>query len=338
MKRVAIALGLLGLAVAIALVARAGLRSVMDAVALAGWPLLWLVPLRLVPIALDAVAWRVLLAPRDEGGLASWPVLVAVASVREAVNRLLPVAGVGGELVGIRIVIRRGVPAAATAASVIAEVVLTLLNLVLFAALGLALLLARARGGTSLDAMLIGLLLALPLPLGGLWLISEGRLIGWLERFSSLVTGRGGARPAWLESMSAFKAELSALARRRGRLVLATLWQLAGMVAGASEVWLALRLLGHPVGVSTSVIIESVVLFARNVAFAVPAGLGAQEAAIVVICAAVGLDQDLAIGLALAKRMREVLFGVPALVGWHLWESFGGAPLLDARSASRSRE
>jgi len=338
MKRVAIALGLVGLAVAIVLVARAGLRSVMDAVAVAGWSLLWLVPLRLVPIALDARGWRVLLAPRDPDRRASWPVLVAVASVRESVNRLLPVAGVGGELVGIRIVTRRGVPAAAAAASVIAEVVLTLLSLVLFAALGLALLFAQARGGASLDAMWIGLMLALPLPLGGLWLISEGRLVGWLERFSSLVTGGGAARPAWLESMAVFEAELSAVARRRGRLVLATLWQLAGMIAGAAEVWLALRLLGHPVGVATAVIIESIVVFARNVAFAVPAGLGAQEAAIVLTCAAVGLDQELAIGLALAKRMREVLFGVPALIGWHLWESFGGAPLLQARSAPKSRE
>jgi len=62
---------------------------------------------------------------------------------------LLPVAGVGGELVGVRIVVRRGLEPAPVATSVITEVVLTLLCLVLFAALGLALLVASVPGRTT---------------------------------------------------------------------------------------------------------------------------------------------------------------------------------------------
>jgi hypothetical protein len=64
-----------------------------------------------------------------------------------------------------------------------------------------------------------------------------------------------------------------------------------------------------------------VVLFVRNLAFAVPAGLGAQEAVIVLAGGILGLDQQAALELALAKRMREILFGIPALIGWHAWES-----------------
>jgi putative membrane protein len=337
-KRVAYLLGLLGLAAAIVLVARARWHSVLDALAAAGWPLLFLVPMRLVPIGLDAFGWRLLLAPRDPRGRAGWPVLVAVATVREAVNQLLPVAGVGGEVVGIRILTRLGLEAAPVAASVITEVVLTVLCLVLFAALGLALLLGIARGGAALDALRFALLLALPVPLAGLWLIGEGRLVAWLERFATLVTGGRGQPPAWLASMPVFEVELAALARSRGRLALTTLLQLLGMMAGAAEVWLALRLLGHPVGVVPAVVIESAVLFVRNLAFAIPAGLGAQEAGIVLICAAVGLDQELAIGLALARRMREVLFGVPALLGWHAWESAGGLSSVRGGSARESQD
>jgi putative membrane protein len=332
MKRIAYALGLAGLAAAIALVARAGWQAVLDALAAAGWPLLWLLPLHVVPLALDALGWRVLLAPRDAHARARWPVLLLVAMVREAVNRLLPVAGVGGELVGVRIVTGRGLDPTPVAASVVTEVVLTLLSLVLFAALGLAMLLALTARGADLNGLELSVLVALAVPLAGLWLISEGRLAAWLGRLASLVTGTSSQAPPWLASMPAFEAELSALARRRGRLALTTLLQLAGMMAGASEVWLALRLLGHPVSVEAALIIESVVLFVRNLAFAVPAGLGAQEAGIVLICAAVGLDQELAIGLALAKRMREVLFGLPALLGWHLWESMRAVPGIPAAS------
>ncbi len=326
MKRLVYALGLLGLAVAIALVARAGWHAVLDAMAVAGLPLLWLVPLRIAPVALDALGWRVLLAPRDEHHRAGWLVLVAVAAVREAVNRLLPVAGVGGELVGIRIVARRGVEPTSAAASVITEVVLTLASLVLFAALGLALMLGVAHGAASLENLLIGLLLASPIPLAGLWLINEGRMVVWLERFAKLVAGTTGQAPAWLSSIPAFEAELSALARRRARLAWCVLLQLLAMVTGAAEVWLVLRLLGHPIGVVPAIIIESAVLFVRNLAFAIPAGLGAQEAGIVLVCGALGLGQETAVGLALAKRMREVLFGLPALLGWHVWESLRGLP------------
>jgi hypothetical protein len=213
---------------------------------------------------------------------------------------------------------------------VVTEVVLTLLSLVLFAAFGLAMLFALTARGVELNGLELGVLIALAVPLAGLWLISEGRLAAWLGRLATLVTGASSQAPPWLASMPAFEAELSALARRRGRLALATLLQLAGMMAGASEVWMALRLLGHPVSVEAALIIESVVLFVRNLAFAIPAGLGAQEAGIVLICAAVGLNQELAIGLALAKRMREVLFGLPALLGWHLWESMRGIPGIPA--------
>lgn len=335
MKRAAYLLGLAGLAAAIALIAHAGWQLVLAALAAAGPALLWLVPLRLVPIGLDAIAWRALLAPRDDHGGARWPVLLCVAVVREAVNRLLPVAGVGGELVGIRILVRRGVEAAAAAASVITEVVLTTLSLVLFAAFGLALFLASSGGDSSLHSIALGVALALPLPVACLWLIGEGRLVRWLKRFASVITGSAGEAPGWLQSIPALEAELSALVRRRRRLAFAALFQLAGIASGAAESWLALRLLGHPIGVQTALIIESVTLFARNLAFAVPAGLGAQEAGIVLICSAVGLGQDAALGLALAKRMREVLLGLPALAGWHLWESVRWREVPGAASASK---
>jgi len=338
MKRIGYALALAGLAVAIALVARTGWHSVLDALATAGWPLLALVPLRVAPLALDSLGWRVLLAPRDAHHRAGWPILLAAAAVRESVNRLLPVAGVGGDVAGIRLVSGRGLDTTAVAASVIIEIVLTMVCLVLFAAFGLAMLAAWSHGAASIDGLLVGILLALPVPLAGLWLISEGRLAAWLGRFAVLVIGGSGPAPAWLASMPAFEAELSALARRRGRLALAALLQLLGMTAGAAEVWLALRLLGHPVAVVPALIIESAVLLARNLAFAVPAGLGAQEAGIVLICAALGLGQEAAIGLALAKRMREVLFGLPVLLGWHLWESVGGLATLRGRPAGEGRE
>ena len=80
MSRLLLLLGLAGLGVAIALLAHAGLPTVLAALAAAGWPLLWLVPLHILPLALDASGWRVLLAPRDPEQRARLPVLLAAAA------------------------------------------------------------------------------------------------------------------------------------------------------------------------------------------------------------------------------------------------------------------
>ena len=56
----------------------------------------------------------------------------------------------------------------------------------------------------------------------------------------------------------------------------------------------------------------------RHFIFVVPAGVGVQEAGLVGFGYLLGVGNDASIALSLAKRMREVLFGVPALVYWQL--------------------
>jgi uncharacterized membrane protein YbhN (UPF0104 family) len=89
------------------------------------------------------------------------------------------------------------------------------------------------------------------------------------------------------------------------------------MVAGSLETWLALRWLGHPVPFGAAIALESLTMTVRNFAFLVPAGLGVQEASLIGFGALLGVNGELALALSLAKRMREILFGVPALLSWY---------------------
>ncbi len=89
-----------------------------------------------------------------------------------------------------------------------------------------------------------------------------------------------------------------------------------GLVVGTLEVWWGLSLLGHPVGFGEALAIEALTLAARQVAFFIPAGLGVQEAVIVLLGTSFGIDPQTSLALALVKRAREVLFGVPALLSW----------------------
>src|ERR1700761_4284351 len=92
----------------------------------AGAPLLWLVPYRLVYFAFYALGWRALLRCFDTDKRVGFIYMVWVATVREAVDRLLPVANLGGNVVGARLIRWRGVELVPIAATIIAEILVTL--------------------------------------------------------------------------------------------------------------------------------------------------------------------------------------------------------------------
>jgi len=63
-------------------------------------------------------------------------------------------------------------------------------------------------------------------------------------------------------------------------------------------------------------ILESVAFALRTATFIVPSRLGVQEGYYVVLGAMFGLSPDVALGLSLLKRAREMATGVPCLIIW----------------------
>jgi uncharacterized membrane protein YbhN (UPF0104 family) len=89
---------------------------------------------------------------------------------------------------------------------------------------------------------------------------------------------------------------------------------------GSIEVWLVLHLMGQPVGLSEALILESLGHAIRSAVFVVPGALGFQEGGYMVLGALFGLPPQVGLALSLAKRVRELLLGIPALVLWQLVE------------------
>jgi putative membrane protein len=321
MKLVSYIAGLLGIAILTVMVVHQGLGEVMHLLGQAGFGLLWLVPFHALPLLLDAQGWRVLLAPRDPENRARLPFLLWVATVREAVNRLLPTANLGGEVIGIRLVKwRMPGQGAAIAASVIIEVLLTLVNQYIFTAMGIVLLVAATQASEQTWTILSGLALSLPMPIMFGALLRYGKIFERMEKFAERMLGDGNSLAALIDG-SGLDAEIRGIYSRHGRLMLGLAWQLSGYVLGAFETWLALSLLGHPVSAWAAIAVEATTQAVRHIIFIVPAGLGIQEAGLVLFGQVVGIDSNVALSLSLAKRMREVLFGVPALLSWQFLEA-----------------
>jgi putative membrane protein len=314
--------GAAGLAALAALVAHEGWQTIIQTLERAGWGLLWIVPFHFLPLMLDAEGWRALLRPRDPQSYATRPFLLWVAAVREAISRLLPVASIGGEIVGIRLVLLRPLNGAAVAASVIVEVLLTLVNQILFTAVGLALLLGIVKQTPFVDTLLGGLAASAAIPVALALLLRYGSPFTRLALLVERALGERYGLAALTGGAAALDEEVLQLCGRYGRLWTALAWQLAGMIVGSFETWLVLKLFGHATTVWNAIALESLCLAIRNLVFFVPGALGVQETGLVLIGALIGLPADIAIALSLAKRFREIAIGLPALASWQ-WVEIG---------------
>ena len=265
---------------------------------------------------LYAIGWFGLLRPYDPQRRAGLGYIFWVTTVREAIDRLLPVASVGGGVVGVRLLRWRGLAAANVGATVIVEILLTLIVLYLFAALGVFLLIDYNEPGEQYHRIVLALLFALPVPVVTALLLRYGSIFRRLHSFLRPLVGAG----ALAGGAAALDRELRACLRRGGTLLFAGLLQCVAVISGSFEIWFALRIFGHPVDAKAALVLESMTQALRHVAFVVPAGLGVQEAGLVLFGYALGISGEMALAVSMAKRMREVLCGVPSLMSWQWLE------------------
>lgn len=301
---------LLGVILATVLVIREGAGDIFGILLTAGWSLLWLVPFHLLPIGLDVIGWRRLLRDEPQAG---FPFLLWVAGIRESVNGLLPVARVGGELVGIRLLARRGIAGDVAAASIVVEITLTLVSQFLFTLAGIAILTHYVRDHALVADTLIGLLITLPAILTFIMLQRHWGLFQLLERLIRAILGR---HSPWAGAMARLDEAVRRIYRQRATLGIALFWQLAGLLVGAVEVWFTFHLLHHPISPAMAVMLESLGQALRSATFVVPAGLGVQEGGFLLFGAAAGISPEVALAFSLARRFRELAFGIPFLLAW----------------------
>lgn len=316
MKRAAYIGGILGVALLAILLIRTDCAAMIQTLRSGGWMLLWLIPYRALYYLLYALCWLVLLRPYDPGHRAGLGYLFWATSVRDAIDRLLPVASVGGGVIGIRLLSWRGLAIGAASASVIVEIALTVLVLCAFVGLGLILLTEVNATGEEYHRLLLAFLLVLPVPVLLMLLLRYGAVFGRLEKLL-----RKFADGAWLpETAASVDRELRAYFTRPCTLTVAGVLQFVALVSGAFEVWFVLRVFGHPVSIGAALVLESLSQAVRHLAFVVPAGVGVQEAGFVLFGQALGINSEMALAVSMAKRIREVLCGLPALLSWQWFE------------------
>jgi putative membrane protein len=303
----------------VAVLATHGLPTVLSTLALAGWGLLLVALFHLLPLALDAASIRVLMQPHALS--APWRAALLARWAGESVNTMMPGGQLGGPVMMVRDLSRRGMALAQAAAAITVSTTFQALGQVLFALCGLGLLGARASP-SALHAIRAPLLLTgglLALCLTGFYLAQRRGMFRRLTRTGARLFGRHD----WSERITqadAIDQAVQQTHRRRGAVAASFLLGVAGWLVGTAEVYLILLLLRSQVSWRDAMLLESLGQAIRGAAFAIPGALGVQEGGYLLLAPLVGLSAETALALSLAKRARELLLGVPGLLYLHLAE------------------
>ncbi len=206
--------------------------------------------------------------------------------MREGANALLPLAQIGGDFIGARCLALRGMRGSLAAASVIVDVLMQAVSQLVFAIIGLILLMSIGGNELIVWPVAVGIALALP-ALGGFLLVQGEFGQRLVNKLLALFAGDRN----WLAfgAVNDLFERLSEFYANRRRLIRSVVWHLAGWFVGAIEVWVVLKFMGYQVDFGDAVIIESLMHAVRGAAFAVPGALGAQEGGLIVLCAIFGV-------------------------------------------------
>jgi uncharacterized protein (TIRG00374 family) len=300
-----------------------------------GWPLALVLLPTLVAMGLDVTGWRLIL--QALGASVRWRALFELRLSVEALVLLLPGGSVAGEPAKAALLTRR---TDASLPHAVASLALTKAYLVLTDGVYLAIAAAWAGAdvllnrehATPLPARVAGIS-ALAMTVVGLGLFALLRRASLATRLARALQHIRWARlRRWVVRREQSFQDVDATAaaffssRRRTKSAVFAAFLLEWLMEGA-ETLLIVRCLGLPLPLGPILAIDALGSLLRVVVFFVPAGLGVQDGALILLLGALGVPNPVAAGtaLVLVKRAKEVF-----------WIGTGTALLLANRRTARS--
>jgi putative membrane protein len=306
---------LVGVGLGIWLILHFGLEEVGEAFLSAGWQgMLAISAVYFVSLALCAFAWRALLvkAPPNASLLFLW-----VRWLRDSTANLLAVVPAMGEVVAVRELMLHEIPLGMAAAATVVDLTMELASQLLYTLLGVTILIAEQPDNATGWWLAAGLAIG-TVGLAGFIVAQHRGLFRFLETLPDRL-GWTRAWGSWSEAVG-IHAGIEAIYKHRARVFANFALHLGGWFLGAGETWVALWFMGHPVTITEALVIESLVYALRSAAFVVPWAAGVQEGGYIMAGALFGLSPQVALGLSLLRRAREIITGVPSLIFWQFLE------------------
>ena len=270
-----------------------------------------LVLIHTLPIVLSALAWRAW-SPAHP-----FVVFLLARWVRESAKLLLPLAQIGGDVIGMRFMTLHGMSAKEAIALTTADLTAEVLAQLAFTVLGVVLL-SLLVSLEDAYVFIVGLVLA-SLVLAAFVFAQRSGLLHLIDKAILFI-----AKPllSGQQSLLGLHESLLRYYRNKKACLRSGSLHLAAWLAGSLEVWAIFWLIGSPITLLEACLIEGLVQAIKSVAFIVPAALGVQEGAFILVAATLLASTTPALALlaSLVRRGRHILMGLPALLWWHIYE------------------
>lgn len=323
-----IVFAVLGIALLAAIIWKVDMNAVVAQVSAVGWGILAVFAIYLMAFLSDTVSWRLVIR-RDQLSKLSFLTLFKIRMIGAAWNRVTPFLGMAGEPIKAVLLKRyHGVDYNEGAASLVVAKTANLIALVIFLSggLGLALISDGLPPAYRVGAMIALLMLTAGIAL--LFVVQRFRLSSksgvWLSRRwfgKSIVQALG--------QMQALDDRLAeAYTQDRRRFVLAVAMTLANWMLGVVELWVTMWLLGFPITLAEAWCADAAVELVRAATFFIPAGIGTQEAALVLVLGHITGQPPLGFAVAIIRRAREIVWIV-----WGFainWFAYRGSPQMES--------
>ncbi|MCZ6765100.1 MAG: flippase-like domain-containing protein [Alphaproteobacteria bacterium] len=288
-----------------------------------GWGFLLILLVYAIEFIADVASWQ--LTFRSVPATPKWFYrLWQIKMVGEALNISLPAGHFGGEPVKAILLNRRlGLTFSEAIASLLLARTVITIALVAFLSIGFIAALEvpqvtdaeRLAASIGLGAFCVAIVL--------FFLIQRLRLSSAAARM--LIRGK------WREKFEKMLAHLHALedrlvhfyTKRPLRFAASLFLAFANWAIGAGTIYVTFYYLDHPVTFQEAWIVEAFAQLVRASTFFVPASLGAQESAFVLVVTAITGNPALGLAVAIVRRGREIVWiAIGLAIGWRL-SAFG---------------
>ena len=267
----------------------------------------------LAPMVFSAMAWR--------QWLPHVPLLVLLEArlIRESAKLLLPLAQIGGDIIGMRMIALRGAALTESITATTADITLEAFSQFFFTVLAVCFL-ALLIPSAPLDSYFFALVIAFILLLA-FFLVQRWGLLHVMDHGIRML-----AQPFYrrmghpLPSLLGLHESLVKHYRATAAVWRSFFAHLVAWLLGSIEVWLIFWLLDAPISLAQALVIEGIVQAIKSAAFFVPAALGVQEGGFILTAGMFSLQPSVGLAASLVRRGRHLAMGIPALIWWQLYE------------------
>ena len=274
--------------------------------------LFFIILIHIPTLFFDAMAWKVFI--KNENFSILWSFIITWVS--QASGKFFPTGTVTGEFIRIYLGTKKGLSFHESSSTVFADLVIATFSLFLIASLSFLIVLSNNVIFFQNDNsfyIVISLLLLLSGCVFFYFFINRRLLRFFLNLKNPLnfKLKRNNIKLLLKIDYSLFKISSNKL-----NIFKATITRLLGWISGALEIYVFLMIINVEVSFVDVILIEAFTGLIRSVVFFIPAGLGVQELAFVIIGSHVGLSDSVSFSMAIGRRIREIVVGLPAILTW----------------------